>query len=190
MTLMDPFLFCGALVTLVVGASLDLQTRRIPNTVTFGSAVLGFAANLALKQVSGAGQSVEGWLAGVGILLLPFIARGVGGGDVKLLAAAGAWYGPGYVFHCLFWAALAGSVVGLVLLAVRGRLLVTLRGFAWRFGFVLAMLLATVIPSILAGAPTQLRRFRVADDEQSDLRLSFPFGPALALGGLFAVILG
>src|SRR5579859_4678575 len=107
----DLLLFGGAAGTLLVGAAIDLRSRRIPNALTFGSAILGFLVNLALRHGPGAGSSAEGWLAGIGILLLPFIARGVGGGDVKLLAAVGAWTGPGYVVQCLFWAALAGCAV-------------------------------------------------------------------------------
>jgi prepilin peptidase CpaA len=46
----------------------------------------------------------------VGVLLFfPFFAlRGLGAGDVKLLAALGAWLGP----HDVFWVALYASIAG------------------------------------------------------------------------------
>jgi prepilin signal peptidase PulO-like enzyme (type II secretory pathway) len=56
MNRIEAILLGGALVTLLVGAILDFRTHRIPNSLTFGSAILGFAANLAMKQIPGAGQ--------------------------------------------------------------------------------------------------------------------------------------
>ena len=38
--------------------------------------------------------SSAGWFTGPAIFFVPFALRGLGGGDVKLLAALGAWVGP------------------------------------------------------------------------------------------------
>ena len=82
----------GALLTLACIS--DLRTRRIPNVLTF----LRRAARSCFTLITG-GLNAAGWsLAGciVGLLLLPIFAlRGMGAGDVKLLAAVGAWLGPG-----------------------------------------------------------------------------------------------
>ena len=56
----------------------------------------------------GAMTSSAGWIAGLAIFFVPFALRGLGGGDVKLLAALGAWVGPTDVI----WVALYTGIVG------------------------------------------------------------------------------
>src|SRR6187402_2302320 len=71
----------------------DLRTRRVPNALTLGAALAAVAFHAATSAGSGLLFAVLGW--GVGLLMfLPLFAlRGIGGGDVKLLAALGAWLG-------------------------------------------------------------------------------------------------
>ena len=64
----------------------------------------------------------------VGLLLfLPLFAlRAMGGGDVKLLAAFGAWLGPVLVFWVAVYGAIAGGVLALLLVLWRRRLRATI----------------------------------------------------------------
>ena len=43
-------------------------------------------------------KSLEGFGLGFGLLLFPWLLGGAGMGDVKLLAALGAWLGPWWLF--------------------------------------------------------------------------------------------
>jgi prepilin peptidase CpaA len=91
---------------LLVGATAcvtDLRSRRIPNVLTFGASAaavlfLGVSAGWA-----GVLWSLEGWAVGCLFFLPWFLLGGMGAGDVKLLAALGAWVGPGsaYGWHCM-----------------------------------------------------------------------------------------
>jgi Flp pilus assembly protein protease CpaA len=54
-------------------------------------------------------------IAGV-FLLIPFLLRGAGGGDVKMLFAAGAVVGWGGLFELLWITSLAGLVMAVVML--------------------------------------------------------------------------
>jgi prepilin peptidase CpaA len=57
-------------------------------------------------------------------MLLPFYAvRAIGAGDVKLLGAVGALLGPQLLVSVAIYAAIAGGVMSLAILAGRGRLL-------------------------------------------------------------------
>jgi leader peptidase (prepilin peptidase)/N-methyltransferase len=47
--------------------------------------------------------------------------EGMGYGDFKLFAAAGAWMGYGALLPVIILAALSGSIIGLVMLRVRGQ---------------------------------------------------------------------
>lgn len=92
---------------LVIAAAWDLRTRRIPDVVTVPLALAGLAAALVERGWAGAGWSLLGMLAPALLLALPLGAGWLGGGDVKLLMAAGAWLGP--------WGALGVTALGSVL---------------------------------------------------------------------------
>jgi prepilin peptidase CpaA len=62
------------------------------------------------------------------VLFLPFfLLRGMGGGDVKLLAALGAWLGPGDAFWLAIYASVAGGVMAIAVSLARGYLMTALR---------------------------------------------------------------
>ena len=97
------------IVIAVVAALWDLKTRRIPNVLTFGAAVAAVMANGYLAGLTGVGWSLAGWLVGF-VLFFPFFALGgMGAGDVKLIAALGAWLGPGLAVWVALFSLIAGS---------------------------------------------------------------------------------
>ena len=57
-----------------------------------------------------AGHSVGGWMLGAALFFPMFALRGMGAGDVKLLAAVGAWLGPLPVVSVALITAIAGGV--------------------------------------------------------------------------------
>jgi len=57
------------------------------------------------------------------VLFLPLYAlKGMGAGDVKLLAAIGAWLGPLGAIWTALYAAIAGGVLAVVIVLARGTL--------------------------------------------------------------------
>lgn len=95
----------------------DCRTRRLPNTLTVGGAAVALVFRLAY---GGWPCLLDGFAAGAGagaFLLVPFLLRGAGGGDVKMLFAAGAMVGWGRLFMLLWATSLAGLVMGLAMLA-------------------------------------------------------------------------
>lgn len=187
MTLADLVLKGGTVALLVLGALFDVRYQRIPNALTFGGAVVGLAANFAFRQPTGGLLSFEGWIVGAVLLAVPFAMRGVGGGDVKLLAAAGAWGGPDFVFATALFGAVIGAVVALILLIANRRLGDTLRPFIRWGRLELALLLSAVTPhpprwalgseSISVTSPVAAEKLR------------FAYGPALAIGGIAALVI-
>jgi prepilin peptidase CpaA len=89
----------------------DVRTGRVPNALTFGAAAAGCMWSAAHGGLAGAGSSVLGWAVGLALFLPFFVLGGMGGGDVKLLAAIGAWAGPAGALQTALWAALAGGVL-------------------------------------------------------------------------------
>jgi prepilin peptidase CpaA len=52
-----------------------------------------------------------GWVIGLALFMPMFLLGGMGAGDVKLLAALGAWLGPGYATLLAMYSSLAGGVI-------------------------------------------------------------------------------
>jgi prepilin peptidase CpaA len=106
-----------ALVMLVIAAAvIDVQSLRIPNWLTVGGMVLGLAWNTAVASapLSGVMWALGGLAVGL-VVLLPFYAvRVMGAGDVKLMAAVGAFLGfPGILYAILF-TFIAGGILALM----------------------------------------------------------------------------
>jgi len=63
---------------------------------------------------------VAGWLVGVLLFAPVFALGGLGAGDLKLLGAIGAWLGPLKALYVVLLTGVAGGVMALVVMVVRG----------------------------------------------------------------------
>jgi prepilin peptidase CpaA len=113
------------ILTAVAACLHDVRSRRIPNYVTFGSAALALAHGAAAGGWVGLGAAAGGWALGVALFAPFFLLRGMGAGDVKLLAALGAWIGPASLLSLTFYTAISGGVMALVLVMWRRKLAAT-----------------------------------------------------------------
>jgi prepilin peptidase CpaA len=109
-----------AVVVSVAASLVDLRTRRIPNLLTLPAAIGGVLFHAASQGLTGAGFALLGWAVGLGLFLPIYLLRGMGAGDVKLLAALGAWLGPGRTVWVALYGAVAGGVLGLLLAVTSG----------------------------------------------------------------------
>ncbi len=64
---------------------------------------------------------------GFGLLIIPYLLSGMGAGDVKALAALGAWLGPWQTFLLFFYMAVAGGLISLATLGWNGQLWTKIR---------------------------------------------------------------
>jgi prepilin peptidase CpaA len=103
-----------------IGCATDLRSRRIPNWLTFGAALAGVVTHTAIGGWAGLAQAAGGWCVGLLLFLPFFLLRGMGGGDVKLLAALGAWLGPGSTLWLAAWSAICGGAFAIVVATARG----------------------------------------------------------------------
>lgn len=146
-------------------AWLDLRTRRIPNSMTLGTALVGLGFQWGYAGWAGLVNGLGGLAVGFGLLVLPYALGGVGAGDVKALAALGAWMTPVQTMYLFCYMALAGGGMALIMICWQGRLLDTLRRCReWLLNRIFSHSYG-----ISAAAPTG-----------KSPRL--PYGPALALG--------
>ncbi len=105
-------LLCPLLLTLWIAWG-DLKTRRIPNYLTFGSALAGLLVQAWLHGWAGLAAGGEGLALGLGLLIVPYLLGGMGAGDVKALAALGAWLGPSQTLFLFIYMGLAGGLLAL-----------------------------------------------------------------------------
>jgi prepilin peptidase CpaA len=107
----EKFLLIGALIVATVGAIQDVRARRIPNWLTYSGLAMALAVRPVLAGWPGLKDGLLGMLAGGGIFYLVFLAGGMGGGDVKLMAAVGAWAGTPQTMYVLVTTAIAGGIL-------------------------------------------------------------------------------
>jgi prepilin peptidase CpaA len=158
----------------VVAAVYDLRTGRVPNVLTFGAAAAGFAFSALHAGLSGLGTSLLGCLAGFVLFLPLFALGGMGGGDVKLLAAIGAWIGPMGALQAALWASLAGGVLAVIVAISSGYLREAVRNL-----FAMVAVWRTVGPSPISDVT-------LAESRGPRLAYAVPIG----IGAIVALWLG
>jgi prepilin peptidase CpaA len=118
---------------MLIAGVLDLRSRRIPNALT----VTGAATALALRAPMGWEALADGALGIALALLLTvplFLLNALGGGDVKLLAAVGAFMGPVELIGACLLIALLGGVLALVEAVRRGAFRAVLLNVVYMIG--------------------------------------------------------
>lgn len=113
---------CGAVVAVgLLAAYYDCRWRRIPNWLTYPAAAVAIVARLALGGPVVAAQGAVGLASALVIMAVLFAGGIMGGGDVKLAAALGGWIGWQAIPRALFYMALLGAGLSLVMVAATRR---------------------------------------------------------------------
>jgi len=105
---MDNIIFLlGCLIPVTICGYTDYKTGLIYNKVTLPIILAGICYSIYASRLQ---EAVLGLAMGFFILLICAIMGGVGGGDVKLAAALGTWYGFNVVWvilvasmFCITW---------------------------------------------------------------------------------------
>ncbi len=101
----------------VTAAYVDGKELRVPNKLTFPMIISGWLYSMVAYQLGGEGWyvgllwSLAGTAVGLATLLPAYAIGGMGAGDVKMMAAIGAWV---YCTHTLY-AFCVSAVVGAIL---------------------------------------------------------------------------
>jgi prepilin peptidase CpaA len=127
----ESFLPYVPLVALLCWAAIgDLRARVIRNWLTLSLMLSGLVQSFLPGATVSPGNAFLGLLVGLGLLILPFAIGAIGGGDVKLLAAIGAWVGPLACFQIFAVEAVIGMGIVLAQAAAAGRLAALFRNSA------------------------------------------------------------
>ena len=144
------FVIVAAYALAGVATFNDVALRKVPNSLTYPALLLALVLNGAVVPLLRRAEWTAAlvWLGapgmrpsllGLGLCalvgIISFAARGLGGGDVKLLAALGALVGLDAILPILVNTLVVASVVGLVNLAAKGLLFTRLQSLGlWLFG--------------------------------------------------------
>lgn len=126
----DLLLYGPLLAALVWAAVEDVLSRRIRNALAFSLAAAGLTQCWLPIHTVGPVASLSGFFTGFAVVFLVFALGGMGGGDVKLMAAVGTWLGPVGVVNVFLVAAVFGMIVVLSQAVWQGRLRVLARNSA------------------------------------------------------------
>jgi prepilin peptidase CpaA len=154
-------------VCLIAAAGWDLARNRIPNMVSGAAALSGLVVQVADRGIVAAASGLAAAVIVVAVLYRPWLAKGIGGGDVKLAAAVAIWVGLGALVRYALGVAVVGGLIAIVAYfrstrAVRGEV---------RANLTLAAVDQS-LPSISARGPG---------------RVPVPYGLAIAAGAIIAL---
>jgi prepilin peptidase CpaA len=111
----------GMLLAVAGAAAVtDVRSGRVPNVLTYGAALAALVLHAFLRP---AGIGLPAALAGLAVgffpLFLAYLAGGIGGGDVKLMGAMGAFLGPYHAAVALLYSCLVGAVLSVAMILFR-----------------------------------------------------------------------
>lgn len=155
------------LLTLICSYT-DWAKGLVYNAVTYSGVALGVLLSFVSPSPDPF-SSFAGLAAALVVFGLLWYVRGMGAGDVKLLAAVGALKGLPFLLNSSIYILAIAAMVGVIVLAVRGRLLRTLKWVGLTF-------ISLFIPGMSSpGLPGE--------------RTQIPFAPFVFIGVAIAVYL-
>jgi len=164
-----PLILQAVLAAVAVTAGIwDLRTRRIPNWLVLTGLLLGFLLNGFLFYGQGVLRSAGGMGLALLIYLPMYVLRGMGGGDVKLMAALGAIAGWRLWLGIFIVSAILGGILAVILTLAKGRLRRTL----WNVGFIVSELAHLRAPHLT----------RAELDVEDPKAVTLPHGTVIAVG--------
>jgi prepilin peptidase CpaA len=172
-----------ALATVLLAASVtDVRSGRIYNWITYPAILVGLVGHLCfggwsggramgsgVPALMGLADALAGFAVGFGLMLLAWLAGGVGGGDAKIMGAVGALTGWRFTITAMFYGFATAAVMAVVVMISRRATRRTLG----RVGRFLWLLLARAKPGDPAGPDSP----------------KIPFGLALCIGSAVALAL-
>jgi prepilin peptidase CpaA len=151
---------------LAIAVYVELKERRIPNWLTLS----GMALGLLIAYLDHFFMlSIVGLLIGFGFLFIFYVFGGVGGGDVKLMGAAGALMGAHLIQPALVYTAFIGAFLAVMMLI-------------WRKDFWMRI--------ALGFKKLAFWRKESVTELEPPAPIAVPYGIAIALGCLLALLDG
>jgi prepilin peptidase CpaA len=159
------------LLASAIAAVTDVWKFKVHNTLTLPLLLAGFLYHGMVGGVSQLAASMGGAVFGFTILILFYVMGGMGAGDVKLMAAIGAWLGMPLTLCVFVASALTMGIYAVVLVVMYGTIRET-----WVKLQIVWHRLATI------GRHLGTEEGLVSEVKVIDRRRLIPFAPMVAVG--------
>ena len=173
-TMMDNWPYWVVTIFVIVAAYIDGKYLKVPNKITFPMIFAGWIYSAISYGISGEGWiyglgwSLAGTAVGLATLLPAYAIGGMGAGDVKMMAAIGAWVHVAITFYAFCIGTVVGAIMAVIMILMSGE-----AKKHWNQFFFIANEIATIRdPETLAG---------IAAERKSSMKL-LPYGIPLAIG--------
>lgn len=163
--------FIGSGIFILWAFWTDITARKIPNLLNLLFVISGLVYHGITSKTEGLLFSGKGLLLGFGLMLILYLFRAVGAGDVKLFAGIGVWLGLGMTAQVMMYSILFAGLIGLVIMLWRRETIVRMRNVLWK----------------ITGALLWKQKLR-PDDAEHKQYLTFPFMTAVLPGVLFCYL--
>jgi prepilin peptidase CpaA len=108
------------LVAAAAAAVTDIWKFKVHNVLTMPLLLTGLIYHAAVGGRLALASSLYGAMAGFGLLLVLYLIGGMGAGDVKFMAAVGAWLGWPLILLVFLASALVAGAYAVILLVTYG----------------------------------------------------------------------
>ena len=164
----------GRYLFVIVAAYIDGKELRVPNKLTYPMIIAGWIYSMIAYGMAGEGWyvglgwSLAGTAVGLATLLPAYAIGGMGAGDVKMMAAIGAWVYCETTFYAFCVSAIVGAVLAVIMILSAKQT----TKHANQFMFILNEIMTVRNPETLA---------TIATERKSSMRL-LPYGIPIAIG--------
>lgn len=111
--------YCELALLLILALISDIKTYKIKNNIVYPFILIGLITNLYLDGLDGLTSSFKGIIIPIALLILLFILRMLGAGDIKLFSAIGSIMGLEFVTYTIIYSFIAGGVMALSTIIIR-----------------------------------------------------------------------
>ena len=173
-TMAENWVYWAVSVFAVVAAYIDGKELRVPNKITFPMIIAGWIWSSIAYGMEGDGWyvglmwSFAGTAVGLATLLPAYAVGGMGAGDVKMMAAIGAWVHCQITIYAFCVSAIVGAILAVIMVIAAGE---GRRHFN-QFFCIINEFMTIRDPETLA---------QIATERKTTMRL-LPYGIPLAIG--------
>lgn len=159
------------IIAVFIAGYCDIRWRRIPNYLVLTGLVVAVLWYAVMESPAGLLQAFQGFGIGIALLFIPFLLRGMGAGDVKLLGMVGALQGPVFVVNTFLWMAVWGGLMAMIYLAYIGKI-----------QLLVLQLVGAYYP------PWRIKLAVLKSKNSFSQKVTIPYGVAIGLGAISTML--
>jgi len=106
------------IVLIILALASDIKTYKIKNSIVYPFMLIGIVTNLVLGGIEGLIFSLTGLFITILLMIILFVLRMQGAGDIKLFGAIGSIMGLKFALYTIAYSYLFGGVMALIVMLI------------------------------------------------------------------------